>query len=173
MKRNWFWFLLFGLVLGFALGVASSARFSRPAVPKGTALLRDFSLAAVAAKAGQTNWQVIEDRIYEPFPALARSKRIARRIIARANVADGAFDLFTTQFQQAASAALVAHGALNEAQFDQVQDSTRVVDGSPIRSRLDLPRRYYGIGDIHGVADIWYVAESGRVTVIVSLIEGR
>ena len=172
MKRYWVWPLLLGLVLGLAAGSFVSTRCSGPGVPKGTALLRGFSLATVAAGTGQTNWQVIEDRTYETFPALARSKRIARRIVARAEMSDQELSLFATQFQQAVSQALVGYGALNAAQFDVVQDATRVVNGSPVRSRLDVPRRYYVLGDVHGVADIWYVAEGGRVTVIVSLIEG-
>ncbi len=173
MKRNWIWPLLIGLALGVTLGVVLGERSSRSAVPEGSPLLREFSFAALTAKAGHTNWQVLEDRTYKPFPALSRSKRIARRVIARADMSDVELDRFTTQFQQAATATLDACGALNKAQFDLVQDATRVVDGSPIRSRLDLPRRYYAIGDIHGVADLGYIAESGRVTVIVSLIEGR
>jgi hypothetical protein len=172
MKPNWIWWLLFGFVLGVASGFFFSARLNRAAMPKGTSLLREFSLITVLAKAGQTNWQIIEDRTYEPFPALARSKRIARRIVARAELSDAELDWFTTGFQQAASEALVSYNARNTAQFDLVQGSERVVEGSPIRSRVDLPRRYYAIGDIHGVADIWYIAESGRVTLMASFIEG-
>src|SRR5262249_37294516 len=149
-----------GLVLGGTLGSFVAGRFNQPAAPKGSALLRDFSLATVAAPAGQTNWHVVEDRIYESFPALARSPRIARRIVARADLPDSELSRFATQFQQAASAALVASGARNTGQFDLVEGSSRVVDGVPVQVRLDLPRRYYSLGDTHGVADIWYVAEA-------------
>jgi hypothetical protein len=172
MKRNSIWLLLLGFLLGGTLGFFVSGRLIRPDAPEGSALLRSFSLAAVAAKAGQTNWQVIEDRIYEPFPARARSPRIARRIVARADISDSDLTRFATQFQQEASAALAAYGALNIGQFDLIKGSTQVVKGSPAQVRLDLPRRYYSLGDIHGVADIWYVAEGGHVTAIVSLIEG-
>src|SRR5215472_13314721 len=98
MKRASIGLLLLGLLLGGILGSLISERLSRPATPKGTALLRSFSLAAVAAKAGQTNWQVIEDRIYDPFPPLARSQRIARRMVARANIRESELSLFATQF---------------------------------------------------------------------------
>lgn len=172
MKRNWIWSLLVGVFLGVALGVVFTRSIRLP-VPKGTALLREFSFAAIAAEAGVTNWQVIEDRTYERFPPLARSPCIARRIVARAEVSDAELDRFITQFQQSATAALNAKSARNTGQFDLVQDSTRVIDGKPIRHRLDFPRRYYSIGDVHGVADIWYVSESSRLTVIVSLIEGQ
>ena len=172
MKLTSIWLLLLGLLLGGILGFFISGRYSRLGAPKGTALLRGFSLAAVAAKAGQTNWQVIEDRIHESFPSLARSQRIARRIVARADMPDSELSQFSTQFQQAASAALVAYGALNTGQFDLVQGSTRITNGSPAWFRLELPRRYHSLGDIHGVADIGYVVEAGHVTVIVSLIEG-
>ena len=172
MKYNWIWCLLIGLLLGTGLGTLLQARFNRASPPKGTALFRDFSVPAIAAKVGQTNWQVIEDRIYEPFPTFARAKRIARRIVLRTDMREGELSAFATQFQQTTSKYLTSYGARNVAQFDVVQDSTKPIDGVPVRSRLDLPRRYYTIGDVHGVADVWYVAESGHVTVIASLIEG-
>src|SRR5262245_57219206 len=172
MKRHWLWSLPIGLVVGVVIGFVLGAQSSQWAVPKGTALLRGFSLTAVAAKAGQTNWQIFEDRIYEPFPTQGRSKRIARRIVARANIASYTESGdFAAQFQEAASAALDAFGARNTGQFDLVYDSARTLEGLA-RSRFDLPRRYYAIGDTHGVADIGYLMEGGRVTVIVSLIEG-
>ncbi len=104
---------------------------------------------------------------------MADFKRIARRIVARAEMSEADLGRFTTQFQQAVTEALEAHSVRNTGQFDLVRDSTRVIDGTPIHSRIDWPRRYYALGDIHGVADIGYVAESGQVTVFVSLIEGR
>jgi hypothetical protein len=173
MKTTWTWSLLFGLAVGLTLGVVVSPWIRRPPALKGTGLLREFSFARIASEAGSTNWQVIEDRTYEPIPALARSPGIARRIVARAELSDAELARFVAQFQSAASAALAAQGVRNTGQFDLTQDSTQVIEGKPIQHRLDLPRRYYAIGDVHGVADIGYVAESGRVTVIVSLIEGR
>jgi len=172
MKRNWIWSLLLGLLLGVALGVVFSAWVKRPGIPTSSPLFREFSFTAIAASVGHTNWQVLEDRTYEPFPALAHSRRIARRIVAHAELSEAELGRFTAQFQPAVTAALGNYGAVNKAQFDLVQDSTRVIEGSPVHSRVDLPRRYYAIGDIHGVADIWYIAEAGRVTVIVSLSEG-
>lgn len=172
MKNTLVWPLFVGLVLGVALGFILSTQFSGSGAPKGTALLREFSFAAVAAKAGYTNWHVLEDRTYEPFPSLARSKRVARRIIAQAVMSDAELGRFTTQFQEAAKAALSAFNAVNKAHFDLVRDATKMINGSPVHSRLDLPRRYYAVGNIHGVADIGYVEEAGNVTVIVSLIEG-
>jgi hypothetical protein len=172
MKRNSIWFLFLGLLLGVALGFAISAWVNRPGRPKSSALLREFSVTAVTASVGHPNWQVLEDRTYAPFPALARSPRIARRMVARAELSEAEFEKFTAEFQPAATAALAHYGAVNKAQFDLTQDSTRVIDGSPVHSRVDLPRRYYAIGAIHGVADIGYIAESGRVTVMISLVEG-
>lgn len=172
MKFHWIWPLVLGLILGAGLGFALSLRPSRAEMPKGSTLLHEFSFATIAAKLGTTNWHVVEDKIYEPFPTLARAKRIARRIVARTEMSDGQLGLFATQFQQAVSAALVRYEALNAAQFDLIEDATRAIEGVPIRSRIDLPRRYYAIGDTHGVADVWYVAESGRVTLIASFIEG-
>jgi hypothetical protein len=92
--------------------------------------------------------------------------------VARADIPESELSRFATPFQQAASAALVACGARNAGQFDLVEGSTRFTNGSLTSFRLDLPRRYYSLGDIHGVADIGYLVEAGHVTVIVSLIEG-
>ena len=172
MKRNSIWLLLVGLALGGILGFFISDRVNALGAPKGSALLRGFSLAAIATPTGQTQWQVLEDRIYEPFPALARAQRIARRIVARADMPDSELSQFATQFQQGVSAALVAAGARNTGQFDLVKGSSQVVDGAPVAFRLDLPRRFYALGDVHGVADIWYVVEGRHVTVMVSLVEG-
>ena len=172
MKRNSILLFLLGLVVGGTLCSFIAVRLSQPGAPKGSALLRGFSLAEIAAPAGQTNWQILEDRTYQPFPGLAHSQRIARRIVARAEMPDSKLSHFATQFQQAVSAALVAAGARNTGQFDLVQASSQVVDGAPVQFRLDLPRRFYSLGDVHGVADVWYVVEGGHVTVIVSLVEG-
>ncbi|MHC1765199.1 MAG: hypothetical protein AB9869_13010 [Verrucomicrobiia bacterium] len=172
MKRNWVWTLLASLVL--CVGVASSlwalSGCTRP--PQGTAFLRGFSLTEVASKAGESEWHILEDRVYEPFPAMARSKRIARRVVAQSRLPNAELGRFVSEFQKAASATLDAHGARPTGKFELTEDTTTVIDSLPVRSRLDLPRRYYAIGDVHGVADIWCLAESDRVTVIVSLIEG-
>ena len=65
-----------------------------------------------------------------------------------------------------------SYGAVNKAQFDLAEASTRVIGGFPVRSRFDLPRRYYAIGAIHGVADLWSSQSPVALSVIVSLIEG-
>lgn len=149
-------------------------RGASPTTASSSAVLRDFSFAAIAAKAGQTNWQILEDRVYESFPSQALSKRIARRIVARANLPPNVdAGEFASRFQQTASAAPDSYGARNTAHFDLVKDSTSTASGVPFRSRVDLPRRYYTVGDIHGVADLWCIADPGHVTVIISLIEGR
>jgi hypothetical protein len=172
MNRKTIAALVIGLLAGIGAGFVLSAWARHPAAVKGTAFLREFSFPGIAAQAGPANWRVMEDRIYEPFPSLARAPRIGRRIVAQAEMADGDFGLFTTKFDQAVREAFDKHQALNQAFFDLVHDSSRNVDNRPIRSRLHLPRRYYAIGDTHGVADIGYVSEAGRVTVIITLMEG-
>ena len=172
MKRKWIGPLIIGLVLGISLGVVFSPWVNRPRMPEGSAFFREFSFTEFAAGIEQTNWQVLEDRIYESFPSLARSQRIARRIVAHADLSESELGRFTSQFQQAAAASLSKHGAIIKGQFDLESYTTQIGDASASHSLIDLPRRYYAIGEIHGVADIWYVAESGRVTVMVSLIEG-
>ncbi len=172
MKRAWVWVFVAGLLFGGALGFWMSPKLCRVAAPTGTAFLRGFTLPPVPGRTGQTNWLVLEDRVYEPFPSLARAKRVARRIVAQTEMSDEEVGLFATRFPQVVRETLDTHQARNEAQFELTRDATRVVDGAPVRSRVDFPRRYYALGDVHGVADCWYVSESGRVTVMVSLIEG-
>lgn len=172
MKRNWVWTLLVSLVL--CVGVASSlwglSGCTRP--QHGTTFLRGFSLTEVASKAGESEWHILEDRMYEPFPAMARSKRIARRLVAQSRLPNAELERFVSQFQKAASAVLDGHGARTTGKFELTDGTITVTNSLPARSLLDLPRRYYAIGDVHGVADIWCLGESDRVTVIVSLIEG-
>ena len=81
MTRNWFWPLLAGLLIGIAAGFALTIQDQKP---KASAFLLEFSFHALATNAGQVDWKVIEDKIYNPFPSSARQKRIARRIIAHA-----------------------------------------------------------------------------------------
>ena len=172
MTRNCIRPTLLGLVVGLAGGFAFWGHFRSTAEPKGTTALREFSFTDVAAKAGQADWQIIEDKVYDAFPPLSRFKRIARRIVAQATISDTAQAGFVAQFQQATVTALTLHGAIIKGQFDASRSSAQVLGGSNMLTQLELPRRYYTIGDVHGVADVWCIAESGRVTVIVSLIEG-
>ncbi len=172
MKRLWIWSLLAGLFVGVALGVVLSAGVHQAPKPTGSALLRDFSLSAIGAKSGCTNWNIMEDRVYEQFPALARSKRIARRIVARAEMSENQLGSFITLFQNAIWRTFDAKAAINQGFFDLTQDGTKVVEGVNVRSRIHLPRWFYRIGDTYGVADVWYVAESGLVTLMISFIEG-
>lgn len=159
--------LLLGGISGFLLA------WSKPTAPaKSTAFLREFSFRELAAQAGQTNWTVREDRLYEPFPSMARSQRVGRRVIAQAEISKEDFGGFTTKFDNAVRALLGEYGAMAKGHFDTLYDVTRRIDDKTVRSRIDLPRRYYAIGDVHGVADFGYVAEDGRVTVIISLMEG-
>jgi len=46
-----------------------------------------------------------------------------------------------------------------------------VTDGE-VRALIDLPRRYYAIGDVNGVADFGCLAHQGMVAIIISIIEG-
>jgi hypothetical protein len=166
-------FLVVGLVVGLAIGAALFGGFKDAAGPKGTPFLRELSFAAVAARAGQANWDVIEDRVYDPLPALGRSKRIARRIVAHAVLPDADPGTFARRFQQAMEEALASHGAVLKGEFDASRSSARLVNGSPVPLVLELPRRYYALGSVHGVADAWCIGASGEMTVIISLIEGQ
>jgi hypothetical protein len=172
MKYIWVGSAVVGIAAGVALGFAISARLHHLPQPTGSALLREFSLPAISAKTTCTNWHILEDRIYEQFPPLARSRRIARRIVARTEMPVNDVDGFSTSLQQAIRRIFDAQGAMNKGFYDLTQSGSKYVEGVHLHSRVHLPRWFYAIGETHGVADFWYVAESGRVTLMVSFIEG-
>lgn len=163
---------MLGLLIGVVVALVLFEWLERSVQPKGTALLRGFSFADVATNAGGTDWEVLEDKVYEPFPSLGRATRIARRMVAHATLPGEEQEKFAKRFRLAVSEALASHDAVIKGQFDLNRSSAHVVNGSPVQSLVDLPRFYYAIGDIHGVADAWCIGEGGGLTVIVSLIEG-
>jgi hypothetical protein len=83
----------------------------------------------------------------------------------------GAGQDFVARFQKAVKDALSEHGAVVKGEISLHKNRTEVKEGLNVSTLLDLPRTYYSIEDIHGVADIWCIADSGGITVIVSLIE--
>ncbi len=82
MKSNWTWPVLLGVLVGVAVGVPLGTWFFRTPPLKSTAFFREFSFSAVASQAGQTNWTMITDKVYDPFPPFGRPKRVARLIVA-------------------------------------------------------------------------------------------
>ncbi len=156
-----------------ALTAGFAFRELRPAPPaKGTPVLWEFSFSELVAKTGSADWRVLEDRIYHTLPPLSGPKRIARRIVAQVVMPDAAQAAFIKQFQEAAVAALNAQGAVIKGQIDSSRSSVDLDRGERILTQLELPRRYYTVGNVQGVADYWCVGVSGRVTVIVCLMEG-
>jgi len=140
---------------------------------EGSPFLREFALADLTAKAGHgVEWEVLTDTTHDRFPALARSHRVARRIVATATMPGVDQAKFAQQVQKAAEAALASRGAVIKGVFDTSSSSSTLVEGKPLMSHVEMPRWFYAIGDIHGVADVGCVAVSGRVTLLVSLIEG-
>ena len=137
----------------------------------GSAVLRDFSFEAVVAKAEPIEWHVLEDRVYQPFPPLARPARIARRIVAQATIPPDRVDDFTRRFQDATDAALAALGGTTKGEVDLGQSRGQFLDGASVDSRLDLPRRFYAIGGQHGVADSWLIARGTDVTIVITFTE--
>lgn len=173
MKPNWIGIAAGALLAGLAAGFGTATLAARSGAPASSALLREFSFAAFARQAAYTNWSVLEDRLYEPFPSLGRSQRVARRIVAQAEMSENELGRFSVQLQQALRSTFSAHHAINKGQYNLGRDSWRNADGASAHHRLDLPRHYYAIGDIHGVLDCWQVANAGQVTLILSFIEGR
>ena len=134
-------------------------------------MLRDFSFQEVAAKAGPIESHLIEDRIYQPFPPLARPSRIGRRIVAEATIPVDQVDAFTRRFQEATDAALAALGGTTKGEVDLGQSRGQFLDGASVDSRLDLPRRFYAIGGQQGVADIWLITRGTDVTIVITFTE--
>src|SRR5512140_199914 len=128
MKTRWIWFVAAGLVVGGAAGFATSARLHRLPQPVGSPLLHRLSLPEIGARAACTNWEVLEDRVYERFPALARSPRIARRVVARAEMSEDQLGRFVPLLQAEIRRMFDEHGAINEAFFDVTKDQTKLVD---------------------------------------------
>jgi hypothetical protein len=140
-------------------------------ISAGSEFLRNLRFADLAAKAGEATWEILEDKIYEKFPPLGRSPHVGRRIVAQVSSSSSERQHFVARFQGAVKDALRGHGAMVKGEISLHKSGTAIKEGVNGSSLLDLPRTYYSIEDIHGVADIWCIADSGGITVIVSLIE--
>jgi len=171
MKRNWIWLLALGVLVGIAVGFPLGTWFVRSAAPQSTAFFREFSFSSVAPMAGQTNWTIITDKVYEPFPPFGRPRRIARLIVAHdTTMSDAEQDRATAQLIKAVFERAATYGAIIRGAESASNTAIRVVPQA--RSQLDLQRKYYSIGKTQGIVDVWCLGESGGVTVIVQLIEG-
>ena len=171
MKHNWIWPLLIGVLVGVAIGFPFGTWFIRSAEMKGSPFFREFSFSAVAPKAGETNWKVITDKVHEPFPPFGRPQRISRLIVAHdTTMSDAEQDRAFAQLSKAVFERAAAYGAIIRGADGRNYWSARAEP--PARSQLNLQRKYYSIGEIQGVVDVWCLAESGGVTVIIQLIEG-
>jgi len=160
-----------GFIIAGVIGVLAGRYWAtlQPAI--GSAILHGFSIQLVVEKVAPTEWQILEDRIYQPFPPLGRPSRISRRIVAQATIAENRVDDFTRRFQDAAEAALVSLGGSMKGVVDLSQARGGFLDGGGIESRIDLPRRYYAVGRQHGVADIWLIARGTDATIVVTFTE--
>ena len=137
----------------------------------GTAVLHDLSLVELLGNLGESEWNIIEVKVYDTFPSLTRSPRIARRVIAPTTLSDSEPGEFARRFQLAGEEWISSHAAIIEVEYEVIGTRIDGAEGQRLTS-VDLPRRYYAIDDIHGVADFGCIADSGRVTLIISIIEG-
>jgi hypothetical protein len=169
---TWLVPLLLGIAIGAAIGAGFAGLMLAPATPQPSSFMRDLSPDDFTGKLLKTDWEVIEDRTYAPFPARSRAKRTARRMIAIGAVPPAEQAAFGMRLQQAFQAKLAAYGVNTQGQFGLYRTSTKIINGTPDRLLLDLPRLYYAIGSTKGVADVGCIASGGTVTVIVSIIEG-
>ena len=172
MKHAWVWTLLLGMLLGAALGYGLVLWALAPPPARGSVVLQNFALEQVGDPAGHPAWDIVEDRVYSPFPPLGRPERIARRIVAQSTMADEQAEAFARQFGRAVAEALARLGARQTGEVGCDRTTSRPAGGGrPARSELHLPRYYYRVGDTHGVADAWVIAEGGEVTLIICLSE--
>ncbi|MCP5043733.1 MAG: hypothetical protein GY944_22115 [bacterium] len=79
---------------------------------------------------------------------------------------------FIEKFQAAAEALMRSYKAIKTGRSSAGKSSNTMIEGALIRSDVSMPRRFYPIGDIHGVADICCDGEAGKITVVISVIEG-
>ncbi len=172
MKRNFPVLLLLAVVIGATIGFFLRGQIAIGRKVTGTAILRDLSFTEFIATAGSYEWHVIEDRVYDAFPPLSRSPRMARRIVAQSTLPVSEQDSFAKHFQAASEEWITSHGAEVKGASNASRNSTYGVGDGQISTLVDLPRRFYAKDNVHGAADFGCVVDSGRVTVIISIIEG-
>jgi hypothetical protein len=161
-----------GLIVGLMAGMALGTFIAKAGKPDGSAFLRNVRFDDLTAKAGHPNWEIVEDKTYDRLPPLSRRPRISRRIVAQTSLAASGQSRLIELLQQGMSEALATHGAVIRGEVSLSRSQSEIIEGRQVLTHLEMPRLYYAIGDIHGVADVWFLADSGRVTAIVSLIEG-
>lgn len=166
--RKWILVTIFGLMFSATGGCE---RKGTSEIRAGSEFLRSLRFADLAAEAGESTWETLEDTIYEKLPPLGRRQQVGRRIVAQVSSSSSEQQDLVARFQQAVKDALREHGAMVKGEISLHKNRTEVKEGVNVSTLLDLPRLYYSIEDIHGLADIWCIADSGRLTVIVSLIE--
>jgi hypothetical protein len=174
MKRPWVWPLLLGLLLGTLIGVGASLwafAFLTGSRAKGTPFLEGFSFQEAAAKAGHPDWEMVEDRIYQPpGERPARPWAVSRRIIARATMPDKEQGSFAHKFLDAVKETIMGYGTTT-GDFSHSSSGAHLVNGRMMKSDFNVPRLYYRIGSTEGVVDVSIIAYDGQVTAIVTWAE--
>lgn len=172
MKQKTVWLLLFIGFMGIAIGFFAGRGFTvnQKVVPSD--VLGELSFSKIISKVHSSEWEIIEDRVYDTLPPLSRSPRIARRIVAQSPLPDAEQTEFTSRFQAAAEEWITSCGATIKGQEDAQRTSVEATTDGTVRTLFDLPRRYYAVGDVHGVADFGCIARKDSAIVIISIIEG-
>ncbi len=153
--------------MGF--GLATSLR--APGTAKGSAFLRDFSLATLTTQAGQPSWNVLEDRVYDPATGPGGRGAIARRIVAHTAMPVSEQNGFATRLDEAISAWLVSQNGTQKGVYEANESSARKKNEEMIQTLIHAPRKFYQTGDTHGVLDVSCIGVNGEVTVIISITE--
>lgn len=173
MKKVSIWIVLIGFALGIGIGYFLHDRSPRRASGGGSEILSGLSYSEFIARTGSFDWTVIKDEIDERFPPLSRNPRVARWIVAETSIEASEQSAFVSSFQSAAEDWIHSRGGMIKGHSSVNRAMTETGENGAEHRQVSLPRRYYAIDDVHGVADFWCLADSGRVTVMISLIEGR
>lgn len=171
MKRNLPVLLFLAVMFGATVGFFLRGQIAIGHKSLGTAVLRELSFDDFIASVHSSEWQLVEDRVYDTFPPLSRNPAIARRIVAQSTLPIADQDSFARNFQTTAEKWLTSHGAVIKGQDNASRNSTKAGADGQVNTLVDLPRRFYSVGNIHGVADFGCIVDSGRVTVIISISE--
>lgn len=171
MKRYLPVLILLAVTIGATVGYFLRGQMASGQKSLGTAILRELSFDEFIASFHSSEWELVEDRVYDTFPPLSRNPAIARRIVAQSTLPITEQDSFARNFQTTADKWLTSHGAVIKGQDNASRNSTKAGADGQVNTLVDLPRRFYSVDNIHGVADFGCIVDSGRVTVIISISE--
>jgi hypothetical protein len=172
MKQNVIVAAVAGVVVGILFGFLLRGQISARGTTQGTGVMQNFNFNQFITTAGSSEWEIVEDKIYDRLPPLSSTARIARRIVAQSTMLDFEQNDFAERFQNAAEQWITSCGGTIKGQQEANRATAEAAAQGAVYNLISAPRRYYSLDDVHGVADFWIIANSGKVTVIISFLEG-